>query len=423
MKYTPEPHQIIAREFLTAGRHRALGDQRGLGKTVSALLAADAINARTGLVTCPASVRTNWYEHLEEQFGHVPGGWDVISYDGATDDLRRLILRDRYDVWIGDEFHKCKNTDSQRSLAVLGHGGLAARARYKWPMSGTFAPNGRPIEMYPMLKTLCPAFASYSYGEYTQRFCGAHFDGRERNVKGASHEDEFAELLKGFLLRRTKREVYPDRLDPLISPVAVDLTPGYLARIRELEDEIGGREARLSSRYEDFCQLGDTARMQHYLGIAIAPQVARFVNDLLATEDKVVVFAHHQAVIGLLLEDFNRMGHAPVYYGGGMKDRQKDEVKAHFMNSSACRIFIGQDQTSGEGINGLQRVCSTCVVAEPGWVPGDTEQMIGRLDRMGQEEDLVTAYIMFARGTLLETKWQVHGRKERTAARILGDLR
>ncbi|MDE2100700.1 MAG: hypothetical protein KGL39_25875, partial [Patescibacteria group bacterium] len=173
-------------KFMATRFHAANGNQPGLGKTIEAIHAAERVNAKTVLVTCPASVRTNWWTRVEEHFGHTRG-WDIISYNAAADEKYRAALRGKYDVWIGDEIHFCKTCESQRTRAVFGSisrdgfAGLATRSYYKWPLSGTLAPNGRPLELFPMLKALAPAFKDVSYAQYTQRYCGAFFDGRERN--------------------------------------------------------------------------------------------------------------------------------------------------------------------------------------------------------------------------------------------------
>jgi len=98
-------------------------------------------------------------------------------------------------------------------------------------------------------------------------------------------------------------------------------------------------------------------------------------------------------------------------YQGGMTDGQKDEVKTAF-SREAHRVILVQQQAGGTGINGLQQHSSTAIFAEPDWVPGETEQRIDRLDRMGAESELVTAYQMYARGTMHSAVLGVHDRKD-----------
>lgn len=413
----PHAHQLVARDFLAARPHALLGDDPGLEKTLSLILAADSVNAQSVLVTCPASVRTNWYEHFEMWRGNTRG-LDVLSYNAAGVEKWRSGLKDKYDVWIGDEIHFCKNLASQRTQAIFGNGvGLARRAHWKWGATGTWAPNHRPVELYPVLKALHPHFRGMKFNEYARKYCGAYFDGRGTNTKGATRLDELEGLLQGFMLRRTEQEVYPDRKQPLLHKIPIDLSAGELAAVHAEEDAIGGRPARISSCYDDFSQLGDTAKLLRLLGLAKVKRAAAYVDDLLQTVDKVVVFAHHVDVIDRLVEHFRNQGVSCALYRGGMTDAAKDDAVRHFKNPQT-RVFIGQDQTAGTGINGLQEVCSTVVFAEWSWVPGDTNQRIRRLARTGQKSSLVNAYLIYARATLDAVQVAVHDRKEMVGTKI-----
>ncbi len=207
------PFQEVGVAFLASRFHAACGDQPGLGKTIQAIHAAERVAARNVLVTCPASVRTNWQEHVEEHFGHTRG-WNIVSYNYAADEKHRAALRSKYDVWIGDEAHFCKNGPSKRTQAIYGKDGLARRATFKWPLSGTFSPNGRPVELYPMLASLAPAFAGTSFAEYTRLYCGAFFDGRGLNVKGATRIEELGAKLRDFMIRRQGTAGVQDRGRP-----------------------------------------------------------------------------------------------------------------------------------------------------------------------------------------------------------------
>jgi len=416
VKKVLEKFQEEGRDFLAATPHAMLADQPGLGKTLQLIAAVEKLRLQKNLVVCPASVRTNWLKEINECLGSS-WGWRIISYNEATKFAKTTT--EQFDSITLDEAHFLKTPESQRTQAIFGNSiGLARRARNKWALTGTPILN-RPRELYPILKTLAPAFAKTSYSAFTGRYCDAYYDGREMNTKGASNLDELSRLMQGFMLRRTKLEVFPNRTAPLVARIPVELTHADMAAVIAEEEIIGAREAKISSRFEDFSQLGDTSKLLRLLGEAKVPTVARFVEDLLETVDKVVVFAHHRDVITALAQRF--AAHKPVIYQGGMGDAQKDAVRAKFMADPACRVFIGNRVAAGTGINGLQTVCSTVVIAEPSWVPGETEQMIDRLDRMGQKDDLVNAYILYAKSTLDAIVVETHDRKEKVVDRVTGD--
>lgn len=413
---TLEPFQKIGAEFLASRYHAALGDDPGLGKTVQACAALRAVNPSHTTVVCPASVRTNWAKHLRSE--NVPGDWDVMSYEGASgaSGLNVRARKGGTDVLVLDEAHFLKNLESRRTQAIFGKNGLARIAKYKWALSGTLTPNCRPVELYPILKALCPGFAGYGFARYAQEFCGAYWDGHGLNVKGATRVGELLARTEGFLLRRTKADAFPTRTEPLVSVVPLDLTAEDLEGVLAAEDEIGGREVRISSAHDKFSQLGDTSKLLRVLGAAKVRAAAAFISDLLETVDKVVVFAHHTDVIDAL--DRELRGYSPLIVRGGMNDAQKTGAVALFQHPQ-YRVFIGQDQTAGLGINGLQSVCSTAVIVEPPWVPGDLGQLIDRLDRMGQNDPLVNAYLLTARGTLDEVKDWARDMKVRRGGRLI----
>ena len=406
---SPEPHQQSGAQFLAQRMHAALCDDRGLGKTVTAILAADLVNAKTILVSCPASVRSSWEEHFRLWRRKGNSGAEIISYN------YRGPLHKKYDLWIGDEIHFVKNLESQRTQVVYGAEGIARRAARKWVLTATFAPNGRPVEMYPTLKALAPEFSQMTFNSYAQRYCGAHFDGRGVVYKGSSHAEELSAKLVDFLLRRTVNEVYPDRKRPLVSRVPLDLDTCDLNAVLEEENKIDARPRTLSPRMAEFSGMGDTSRLLHLLGRAKVRQVCNFVDDLLESEERVAVFYQHSAVGAALEAKYARLG--VVRYAGGLHDREKDQVVRDFAAPN-CRVFLGQQQACGTGINGLQRVCSTAVLCEPSWVPGETDQTIGRLDRIGQVGEVVRAYLLYARKTLDEVKVVVHDRKEKASAKL-----
>lgn len=415
MKKVLKPFQVEGAKFLASRYHALLADEMGLGKTVQAIAAAEMISAVNVIVVCPASVRSGWKQELSECVGS-PRGWDVMSYNEACKRVKEFT--DGWDLIILDEAHYLKNPDSQRTQAVLGKGGLASRAKYKWALTGSPVLN-RPVELYPLLKTLASdalhPFTTFAL--YAHQFCGAYYDGRGLNVRGASHLADLRERLKGFMLRRIQEEVLAELPDLIVSRVPVTLSAEAERKIMDFELEVQNREALLSPAAEAYGQLGDLATLMRVTGEAKAPHAAAYIKELLETEPKVVVFAHHREVIRQLdvaLGEFN-----PVVYQGGMTDVQKAAAVADFQTAGR-RVFLGNIKAAGTGINGLQTVAHHVVFAELSWVPGEIEQAIGRLKRMGQNARRVHAHILHAPGTLESAVLAVHDGKTAVIDKLLG---
>lgn len=424
MNKTLHPFQSVGSSFLASNFHALLADEPGLGKTIQAIAAVEAVDATRVLVVCPASVRLNWRQEIRECLGaNHRCVWDVISYHNATSSTRRDQLWGAYDVIILDEAHFLKTPDSQRTQAIFGNGerGLARRAKYIWALTGTPVLN-RPRELYPVLKTLSPNFASMSYAAYAQRYCGAFFDGRSLNDKGATHLEELADKLKGFMLRRTKKEVMPELPPKVFSRVPLDVTAEDLIDVRAEEDLIVDRPAKLSTIHEDFSALGDMSRLLRLTGMAKARAAVEFLEELIdGGVSKVVVFARHRDVITSLEKGLALRKRKAAVYHGGMSDDQKMSEVERFKKDPTLSVFIGQIQAAGVGINGLQEVASHVVFAELSWVPGETGQAVDRCHRIGQPADSVNVYLLHAPGTLESAVLAVHDGKEKVIARLMGD--
>jgi len=181
-----------------------------------------------------------------------------------------------------------------------------------------------------------------------------------------------------------------------------------------MEMEIADREAFISSAKEGYAQLGDLARLRRATGMAKVPAMIKYIADLLETIDKVVVFTWHRDVATLL---FNYFGGS--IYQGGMTDNQKNQAISNFINGDE-KVFIGNIQAAGTGIDGLQKVCSNVVFAEMSWVPGEMNQAMDRIHRMGQTNP-VTVHIPYVEGTLESAMIGVHKGKEAVIEQVVGN--
>lgn len=418
---TPRPSQDTGAAFLAARHHALLADEPGCGKTPQAIWAAQRAGIKTALVICPASVRLHWLAEIRDILG-TAAGWDVISYNEAAGDWRKGgRAGGTWDALILDEAHYLKSLDSQRTRAVFGRDGLARRGqRVRWALTGTPVLN-RPVELYPLLKCLHPAFADWSFARFTQRYCGAYFDGRAMNVRGSTNPEELASAMAGFMLRRTLAEVAPELPPQLVYRIPLEVSAAELAAVLAEEERQGSREALLSAARENFSQLGDLSTLLRVTGESKVPAAARYVDDLLEVHDKVVVFTRHLNVLDGLAKRLAASGHGVVTFRGGMSDTAKAEAVREFASDASKRVFVAQMQAAGTGVDGLQRAASVAVFAELSWVPAEMTQAIGRLDRIGQKAARVEAHVLHVPGTLEAAMLGVMDSKGRVIERIMAD--
>jgi SNF2 family DNA or RNA helicase len=133
----------------------------------------------------------------------------------------------------------------------------------------------------------------------------------------------------------------------------------------------------------DYEMLGHIATLRREMGIATAPQAAEYVRTLLeGGVEKIVVFGWHIEVLTILQQKLMRYG--VVRIDGSTTGKARQAGVDSFITAPNIRVMLGNIQSMGVGVDGLQKVSQRCVLVEPSWTPGDNQQAIDRLDRGGQ---------------------------------------
>ena len=127
-------------------------------------------------------------------------------------------------------------------------------------------------------------------------------------------------------------------------------------------------------------------------GIGKAPFVAEFVRMLVDSGEAPVVFVHPRAVYDVLAAALHDL--APAVYSGEESPTRKREALRRFTSRETPVLLMGL-RVGSAGLDGLQYVSRTVVIAELDWSPAIHHQGIGRVDRDGQP-DKVTAYYLLA---------------------------
>jgi SWI/SNF-related matrix-associated actin-dependent regulator 1 of chromatin subfamily A len=425
---TYAPYQLAGIDYALDREHALFGDDPGLGKTVEALGVANAIGANRILIICPAAVRIQWgkmartwlvdytlriHVALKSSHGVNPAANVVIlSYDLArTAWAQEVLTARRWDLLILDEAHYLKNHTASRTTAILGrwdHQGKAITdaADKILALTGTPMPN-RPREIYAVGRCLDWSSLNFiSEDEFFLRYnAEAIIEGKRKDGTPYIRKEERvgrlpelqAMLRVGFMVRRAKRSVLVD-----LPPKRYELT--YVEETGAIREALEA-EKLLQFDPDEMDKIpieiqGAIATVRKQMGIAKVPSIVGHINVTLeGGVDKVVVFAYHREVIRLLQEELRK--YKPVVVTGSTSMVGRETAKLIFVRDPKCRVFLGQIDAAGTGIDGLQDVCSWAIVAEPSWVPGVIEQAGDRLDRMGQTRGTVIQ-LLVAEGSLDE---------------------
>lgn len=427
-KLTKYQHYCVERAFLRKNSYLAI--PCGGGKTLTSLhIMAEQ---KCTLVICPASLCQNWEDEIlkwgfakKKDIFIVPKissripelkRFIIVSYDKAIKGAiyKQLIIKP-YDSVILDEAHKIKNPESKRTEALIGWATGKARLlttpRVKkcLLLSGTPMMQ-RPFEMYSALRGLAPE----TLGKYIDKkafgvhFCKGFQDNYGKWVfNGADNLKELAELTKDFIIRVSK-EVIEAELPPLRQQIIrLDCCESLVKQeqayhIDSLENLSG------SVAFEGLSEL------RHMMAIQKIPLITEYINDLILSGEKVIIFTWHRAVINSILTSFPAL----LRIDGSVPTSSRSQLVNDF-NTGKYPGAICQITAASEGLS--FHTASHVVFAEVSWNPSDNEQAFKRVHRRGQEKPVLVHYLV-AKNSLDDKIMQNVLTKERVVSTFDNEL-
>lgn len=412
------------------------GDEPGLGKTPTSLAFCNEVEAVRVLVIVPASIRLQWADKIKEWSTipnvkvstmlnvkdgiHPTAHYQVISYDSARNPaIIRAIGKYAWDVMICDEAHKMKNIDALTTRAIIGNGkgeywrrngeaeekmpAITNYCNYELFLTGTPLLN-RPSEAFTLLRHIDhEAIDFMGWDAFKERYNKQAdmqtLEGKRFKLESTSMELELQNRLRvNVMARHLKRDVLKQMKPPRYSVVHM-METGPVKAALDAEGLLGLSVEEIQTT-KDFKILGHIAEVRRLMGIALAPQIVEYVKDLLdGGEKKLVIFGWHIEVLDIFENALSEFG--TVRVDGRKSAHARQKAVDDFIAKDDIQLFIGNIQAAGTGVDGLQKVCSHCLLAEPDWVPAQNEQAVSRLDRIGQEH-LVNAEIFVAPGSISE---------------------
>lgn len=406
-------YQKVGVEFLANRKRAMLADDPGLGKTVQVIKACDAVNARSVLIVCPASVVGVWKREIGI---HRVANWEyrVTSFEKATGADNAQLLAGKYDVLVIDEAHFLKSYKAKRTHAIYGKscrgaaGSIVSRADRVWVLSGTPMPNNS-TELWTHLHALAPETIiarhgrPYTFFEFMLRYCRTMETGFGKKIIGSMREEELHEKLSKFMLRRRKKDVAlqlpPLTFDTLEVEAKLDSNfteeAEDIRKALEEEGVAGLRRLRVD---------GGVSALRRHTGLCKIEACARWVKDWLEAnpDRKIVVFAHHTDVIEGL---YDRLHVHSVRLSGATKAIDRDRAVAKLQNDPLVRCFIGQITAAGVGITLTK--ASDLLFVESSWVPAEMEQAAQRIHRIGQTEPCNVMFALIPGSIDEQIQWAV----------------
>lgn len=232
-----------------------------------------------------------------------------------------------------------------------------------------------------------------------------------QNEKGAYSKiqpwklDEFREVTRPYILRRTRDEVLTDLPPFTLNEKFVNIEDfNQRTRYNNLADKFQAAYNSIESM-DSTSLLGWFAKMRRLAGeMKVLPYIEELENWLESTEvengpsPKICIGIHHRGVLEAISFLLRRKGHKVLTLSGSDDNLAKDQIVESF-KADDKRILIVNALAGGVGLN--IQFCNIADLVEHQWTPSDEDQYWGRFHRNGQTKP-VTGTIWIAKGTIDE---------------------
>ena len=435
----PYPYQIEGVNYIEQQNGRALvADVMGLGKTITALAWIQYHkDIKKVLIICPSSLKINWEEEFKKWVtrkmkveilsGKTPyettGDVLIANYDILHNWVIELKLTN-FDACIGDELHYVKSLTSLRAKAfkeiTIGIPNVIG-------LTGTPIEND-PMEIYYLVnhinKNIFP-----NYMKFIIKYCDAKQvvqrvqGGKTRKIwkrNGFTNQKELHRILRNnVMIRRTFDDVDLQLPDKIYSDIHLPLDnwkayhkaeSDFIEYIKEKFDakELEATSLKITDdvdfglekikKLDAISRAPALAKLQELKMLAALgkmKQVINWVEDFLATDEKLIVFAVNKIVIKELMDAFPDA----VKIDGSTSTKKRNEAVKSFQNDSKVRLFVGNIKAAGVGLT--LTAASNVLITQFPWNPGEVLQAEGRSLRIGQTKN-VKIYKMIGKATIEE---------------------
>jgi SNF2 family DNA or RNA helicase len=206
-------------------------------------------------------------------------------------------------------------------------------------------------------------------------------------------------LTKTIMIRRLKKDVLPELPDKQYSSIPMEISNWtmYLEAqddfIKFIRETKGLDAARKVSNAE---QLTKIEALKQLAVAGKLKQAITWIEDMLDSGEKLVVFAVHKDVIDTLMEKF---GDKAVKIDGSVSSINRDKAVEAFQNDEKVRLFVGNIKAAGVGLT--LTAASNVAFLELPWTSSHLSQAEDRCHRIGQKNS-VNVYYLLAAGTIEE---------------------
>ncbi|MFP4621061.1 MAG: SNF2-related protein [Bacteroidales bacterium] len=419
-----------------------LADDMGLGKTLQMLSLFRYLQSQNKskrqqfLVVAPTTLLFNWENeilkftpgmkylvHWGQQRTKDRSTWkdyDIIltTYGTLTRDIE--WMKDfEFTVAVLDESQAIKNPSSLRFKAVN-----LINATYRFTLTGTPIENNT-MELYAQMQFVNPGLLGSQNFFKKEYAIPIDKNGNKEKTR------ELQQLIKPFLLRRTKekvaKELPPKTEIPFFCEMEEEQRKVYEAFKNEYRsqvlskiDEEGVDKAKFNvldalTKLRQICDSPALMNTEEDYGnnSVKLQEILRHVREKTG-KHKVIIFSQFVSMLKLITRELDKEGLVYSYLDGSTHDR-KQAVET-FQEDNQCRIMVISLKAGGLGLNLTK--ADYIYLIDPWWNPAVEQQAIDRTHRIGQDKHIF-AYKMICKDTVEEKILNLQERKKSLAEDLI----
>jgi SNF2 family DNA or RNA helicase len=370
------PYQVEGFRWLARlaawGVGACLADDMGLGKTLQALAVLEGrAAAGPALVLAPTSVCSNWVREAErfapglrpilyravdrEQTVASLGPGDVViaSYALLVRDAERF-QKIRFGTLVLDEAQAVKNAATRRARAVRD-----LNADWRFALTGTPVENHLG-ELWSLFRILSPGLLG-SWDQFRERFANPIERGKD-----AIRREALAQVVRPFVLRRTKAQVAPElpsrteialpiRLSAAERRLYDDARLAAAARLGRLSEggDAEGNRFQVLAEITKLRQLACHPRLVDPESAIQSSKLERFlevVETLREEGHRALVFSQFVKHLDLAREALDARGVRYLYLDGATPAAERDR-RVDAFQAGEGELFLISLKAGGTGLN------------------------------------------------------------------------
>lgn len=393
------PYQVQGSQVHLMAKRLLLGDDLGLGKTLTGILSFLQPCTLPAAVVVQTHMPQQWKKEIEKFTGlrvHIIKKTRPYNLPAADVYIFKYSQLAGWVNFFREQFFKFVVYDEvqelRRHTSEKYQGGcqLSASCDYALGLSATPIYNyGDEIfNVLDMLNPGCLGEREDFLREWAVPY-GTHHKIKDPKALGTYLRENV------LMLRRTRADV--GRELPPINKIVY--TVGFDDHeVQKTEKQMQMLAQRVVSG--SFMERGQASREFDMLarlttGVSKAREVAAFVRLLIESGEPVILAGWHRDVYEIWLQELEDL--RPVMYTGSESGPQKEAAKQRFMSGDTDLFIISL--RSGAGLDGLQHRCKTVVFGELDWSPKVHDQLIARSDRDGQQHQVTAFFAVSEEGS------------------------